>query len=177
MSTGYQIYDQHGMYYLTFTVVDWVDVFSRKCYRDILIDSLLHCIKNKDLMVYSYVIMTNHMHIICRSATGKLSDTVRDFKKFTSYKIIDAIKHTSESRRNWLLHRFEWAANQNDRNTTYQVWTHENNSIEITTNEFYLSKSNYIHLNPVRAGWVDKIEDYVYSSAHINSLIPITDWQ
>jgi len=117
------------------------------------------------------------MHIICSSATGKLSDTVRDFKKFTSYKIIDTIKETAESRREWLLHRFEWAADQSKRNREYQLWTHENHALQITTNEFYLSKCNYIHLNPVRAGWVDEAEEYVYSSAHPRNCVPIAAYR
>jgi len=177
MSTGYQVYDQYITYYLTFTVVDWVDVFSRKSYRDIIIDSLQYCIKEKGLVVYSYVIMTNHIHIIARSDRGKLSDTIRDFKKFTSSKIIDAIKNEPESRRDWILHRLEWAAKQHERNTTYQLWTHENHAIEITTNDFFMNKRNYIHLNPVRAGWVQREEDYVYSSANMDNPVVITNWR
>jgi len=177
MSTGYQIYDQNGVYFLTFTIVDWVDIFSRRRYRDIIIDSLQYCIREKGLLIYSYVIMTNHVHIIAKSADGKLSDTVRDLKKFTARKIIESIKNEPESRREWLLHRFEWVAKQRTTNTEYQVWTHENHAIEIQTNEFFFSKHEYIHMNPVRAGWVERPEDYVYSSANINSVALISEWQ
>lgn len=165
MSTGYQIYDQYGTYYLTFTIVDWVDVFSRKAYRDIIIDSLAYCIKNKGLHVYGYVIMTNHIHIIARSGSGKLSDTIRDFKKYTARNIIDTIQQEPESRREWLLHRFTWNAAQNERSSNHQVWTHENHAIEITTRPFFQQKLDYIHQNPVRAGWVEREGDYIYSSA------------
>jgi putative transposase len=51
MSTGYQIIEQDEIHYLTFQVVKWVDVFTRKIYRDILIDSLLFCQKNKGLEI------------------------------------------------------------------------------------------------------------------------------
>jgi len=84
MSTGYQIYDPNGMYFLTFSVVDWVDVFSRKIYRDTLLDSLKYCISEKQLMVYGYVTMSNHMHVILRSENEKLFNIIRDFKKFTA---------------------------------------------------------------------------------------------
>jgi REP element-mobilizing transposase RayT len=176
MSTGYQIYDQNGVYFLTFTIVDWVDIFSRKIYKDILINSLQYCIKHKGFMVYCYVIMSNHIHIIMRSNDCKLSDAIRDFKKYTSAKIIEAIQNGPESRRAWLLHRFKWAADHHSRNTTYQVWTHENHAIEIFTNNFFISKANYIHLNPVRAGYVKKEEDYVYSSANPESLLILSEW-
>src|SRR5690349_7335320 len=101
MSTGYQIYDQHRTYFITCTVVDWVDVFSRRTYRDMVIDSLQYCVKEKGLLLYGYVIMTNHVHMLARSNTGKLSDTLRDFKKFTSYSILKEIQNEPESRREW----------------------------------------------------------------------------
>ena len=165
MSTGYQIYDQSGMYFLTFTIVDWVDVFSRKLYRDIVLESLKHCHEHKNLRIYGYVIMTNHIHLIACSTSGTLSATVRDFKKYTAYKMIQAIKAEPESRREWILHRFAWNASQHRRNSEYQVWTHENHAIEVTTEDFFRQKLNYIHANPVRAGWVNREEDYLYSSA------------
>ncbi|MBS1778907.1 MAG: transposase [Bacteroidetes bacterium] len=166
MSSAYQIYDQHGTYFLTLTVVDWVDVFSRKVYRDIIMDSLAYCIKEKGLQVYGYVIMTNHVHLIVSSANGTLSDTLRDFKKFTANAILEAIMQERESRRHWLLHRFEWNASQHQRNSKYQVWMHGSHAIEITSYNFFRQKLDYIHANPVRAGWVDREEDYVYSSAN-----------
>ena len=43
MGEGYQIRDQNRVYFLTFQVVGWADVFSRKVYRDIIIDSLNYC--------------------------------------------------------------------------------------------------------------------------------------
>ncbi len=165
MSTGYQIYDQNKAYFLTFTIVDWVDIFSRKVYRDIVIDSMKYCIEAKGLVVYGFVIMTNHVHLIARSDNGKLSDTIRDFKKYTAKRILETIVTEPESRREWLLHRFAWNASQNARNSVHQVWTHENHTIEITSQSFFDQKLNYIHENPTRAGWVERVEDYVYSSA------------
>jgi len=165
MSTGYQIYDPHGMYFLTFSVVDWVDVFSRKIYRDILLDSLKYCISEKQLAVYGFVIMSNHMHVILRSENEKLSNIIRDFKKFTAQKILAMIQSEPESRKEWLLHRFAWNATQHARNSVYQFWTHENHAVEITSRRFFDQKLNYIHENPVRAGIVERAEDYIYSSA------------
>jgi REP element-mobilizing transposase RayT len=73
MSTGYQITDQEGLYYLTFQIVDWIDIFTRQVYRDIVIDSLKYAIDNKELQVFAFVIMSNHVHLIAQSSTGKLS--------------------------------------------------------------------------------------------------------
>jgi REP element-mobilizing transposase RayT len=176
MSTGYQIDDQYGMYFITCTIVDWVDVFTRRLYRDIIIDSLQFCIGQKGLKVYGYVIMSNHLHLIVASATGKLSDTIRDFKKFTANKIIEAVTSGPESRREWLLHRFKWNASQHTRNEAYQVWTHENHAINITSKSFFDQKLDYIHQNPVRNGLVMREEEYVYSSAFSDNKVSLCQW-
>lgn len=181
MSTGYQIYNQDALHYLTFTIVDWVDIFTRKNYRDIIIDSLRYCINKKGLDVYGFVIMSNHVHIIARSRTGNLSDTVRDFKKYTANSILALVKTEPESRREWILHRFEWNAGQHQRNSVYQVWMHGSHAEEITTQPFFQQKLDYIHMNPVVAGWVEREEDYLYSSAkalynNVETFFPLCLW-
>ena len=165
MSTGYQIKDQEGLYYLTFQVINWIDIFTRQIYRDIVIENLKYCQQNKGLQVFAYVIMSNHIHIIANSSEGKLSDTIRDFKKFTSRVIIENVKEGNESRKNWMLNQFKFAASKHSRNENYQFWTHENHAIELRTPDFIREKIEYIHNNPVRAGIVEKPEDYLYSSA------------
>jgi REP element-mobilizing transposase RayT len=165
LSTGYQIYDQSACYYLTFQVVEWADVFSRKIYKDILIDSLQYCMTHKQLNLHAYVIMSNHMHLMASATNNNLSDIVRDFKRHTSKKIIEAIYNEPESRRKWLLQLFSNAASEHSRNEKFQVWTHENHAVEIFSHKFIKQKMDYIHQNPVRAGIVEKEEDYLYSSA------------
>jgi REP element-mobilizing transposase RayT len=177
MSTGYQIKNQSALHYLTLQIVQWADVFSRKTYRDIVIDSFKYCQKNKGLEITAYVIMSNHIHLLAKSATDDLSGTIRDFKRHTSKHIIEAIQNNSESRREWLLLIFKHAAKKHSRNETYQVWTHENHAEEIFSNNFIEQKIEYIHANPVRAGIVEKPEEYLYSSARnyadMDSLIEI----
>jgi REP element-mobilizing transposase RayT len=165
MPTGYQIKDQEGLYYLTFQIVDWIDIFSRQIYRDIVIDSFKYAIENKEFQLFAYVIMSNHVHIISNSAIGKLSSTIGDIKKYTSKRIIETIQSINESRREWLLNRFEYKAKQHKRNKGYQVWTHENHAIHLYSPEFIAEKLEYLHQNPVRAGIVTNPEDYLYSSA------------
>ena len=165
MPQGYQIYDQSGLYYLTLQVIDWVDVFTRKTYRDIVLESLQYCQKEKGLHLYGYVIMSNHLHLLVMAEHSNLSDVIRDFIKFTASRILQTIENEPESRREWMLKRFEFAAKSHVRNSKYQFWTHENHAIECHTPFFTRQKLNYIHDNPVRAGWVEKPEDWMYSSA------------
>jgi len=177
MPQGYQIYDQSGLYYLTLQVIDWVDVFSRKNHRDIIINSLDYCRKEKGLQIYAYVIMTNHIHLLTMAKEGNLSNVIRDFKKFTASQILKAIATEPESRRDWMLKRFEFAAKSNVRSSFYQFWTHENHAISCIKADFTKQKLDYIHNNPVRAGFVEKPEDWLYSSARnyagLRSLIEI----
>ena len=165
MSTGYHIEQQDELHYMTFQIVKWVDVFTRKIYRDIVVGRLKYCQQNKGLEIYAFVIMSNHIHLLIRSDIGKLSDTIKEFKSFTAKKILKAIVDEPESRRDWMLNLFEFSAKQQKRNEKYQVWTHENHPELIYSDKFIFQKINYIHDNPVRAGIVENPEDYLYSSA------------
>ncbi|MBK7233605.1 MAG: transposase [Saprospiraceae bacterium] len=164
MSTGYQIADKAGLYFLTFQVVDWVDIFTRKVYRDIVIDSFDYCRKHKGLQIWAYVVMSNHVHCILSAKNGNLPDVVRDFKRHTASKILYEIKKPVESRKDWMLKRFEFAAMSHIRNSKYQFWTHENHAIELVSHWFTCQKMAYIHENPVKSGLVEKAEDWMYSS-------------
>lgn len=175
---GYLIRDQSKAHFITATVVDWVDIFSRKQYKDCIIESLEYCIKSKGMILYGYVIMSNHIHLIIQSEENKLSDLIRDFKKFTAKRILNKIENESESRADWMLKRFEFACKSNSRNQKYQFWQYGNHPEEIYSEKFFWSKLDYIHLNPVRAGIVLKASHYIYSSAsnyvNENGLIEIT---
>jgi len=179
MSTGYQINDQEGIYYLTFQIVDWIDIFTRQVYRDIIVESLKYTIENKGLEVFAFVIMSNHVHLIAQSSTGKLSNTICDIKKYTSRKIIETILEIPESRKDWMLNQFKYNARHHARNQSFQVWTHENHAIYLYCSKFIREKIDYLHNNPVRAGIVEKPEDYLYSSARhyaeLDCLLEITD--
>lgn len=165
MLDGYKIRDQTLPHFITATVVDWVDVFTRKNYRDIVIECLDFCIGEKGMVLYGYVIMSNHIHMVVQSNNGELSNLIRDFKKFTATKILEKIQSEPESRREWILERFKLAAESHTRNKNYQFWKYGNHPEEIYSNTFMWSKLDYIHLNPVRAGIVEKASHYIYSSA------------
>ncbi|QOG04747.1 transposase [Flavobacterium sp. MDT1-60] len=165
MKDGYVIRDQKLPHFITSTVVDWIDVFTRQTYRDIVIECLDYCIKNKGMILYGYVIMSNHIHLIVQSEEGKLSDLIRDFKKFIAKNILDKIQNSPESRREWMLERFKLATQKHQRNKEYQLWQYGNHAEEIYSTTFMWSKLHYIHLNPVRSGLVAKASDYIYSSA------------
>ena len=81
----YKIQNQESEYFVTLTIVDWVDVFIRKRYKDIVIESLDYCQRQKGLTVFAYVIMSSHLHLIVKADKGlRFSDILRDFKKYTA---------------------------------------------------------------------------------------------
>jgi putative transposase len=165
----YKIYDQFGRYFVTMTVVDWVDVFTRKAYRDLLLDSLRFCQQHKGLEINAYVIMTNHVHLIGQS-TGDvpLSNILGDFKKFTAKAVLKAIRENGEeSRKEWMLPRFAYRGPTNKKQRTYQFWKEGNHPIELYTLPVITQKIRYIHQNPVKAGWVWQAKHYPYSSAAV----------
>lgn len=162
-----EIQDQYGLNYLTLTIVDWVDIFTRKECRDIVIESLKYCQEAKGLELYSYVIMSNHVHLVAKAKEESkgLSALLRDFKKFTAGKLIEFVKNSGkESRREWILHRFEWNARKLS-NQRHRVWQSGNHPTAVYTPKVVWEKINYIHQNAVRSGLVEEAEDYVYSSA------------
>ncbi len=162
---GYKIRSKAANHFLTFTVVEWIDVFTRKEYSDILLDSIRFCQQNKGLILNAWCLMTNHIHLVARATNLDLSDILCDLKKFTSKQIIQAIINNKlESRRDWMLRIFKEQGANNSRNKEFQFWRQDNRPMELYSSAFTFQKINYIHQNPVRAGIADKAEEYVYSS-------------
>jgi len=167
MATRYRFGDSERPHFITFPVIEWIDVFSRECYKEILADSIRFSITNKGLIVHAWIIMPNHVHMIVSALQGHdLTDTIRDIKKFTSRKIVEAIEsNAQESRKQWMLWLFKSAGSKNTNNNEYQFWQQDNHPIELVTNEMMDQRLNYLHENPVRAGLVWEPADYKYSSA------------
>lgn len=167
MSSKYKFHNPDGLYFVTFAVAGWIDLFTRETYRQIILDSFKYCQAEKGLVIHAYVIMTNHLHlIISRTGSGSLSDILRDLKKYTAYKLLGAIMENSqESRREWMLELFERFGSANSNNTKYQLWQQDNHPIELSSNAMMDQKLDYIHENPVRAGFVGEPTEYIYSSA------------
>lgn len=169
MSRNYKFNNPDGTYFISFATVEWVDVFTRRKYRDILMDSLKYCQKEKGLILYAYVIMSNHIHLIAKSkVSGTLPDILRDFKKFTAKAILKAIRdNPKESRKEWMVNIFSDAGINNGNNKNFQFWRQDNRPIHVYSESVIKQKLNYIHQNPVKEGIVLFAKDYQYSSASV----------
>jgi REP element-mobilizing transposase RayT len=168
LKTGfkYTIQKKDATYFLTMTVVDWVDVFTREIYCKTIINTLDYCIKYKGLNVYAFCIMSNHIHLVVNcNSPFELSDVIRDFKKFTAREILHQIHESKESRRDWILDRFRKAAEVHSKTKNFKFWQDGNRVIELYSAVFTWIRINYIHKNPVKAGLVRNMADWKYSSA------------
>ncbi len=167
MSRNYKFHNPEEVYFVSFAVVEWLDVFTRNEYKNILIDSLHYCQKEKGMEVFAWCIMTNHVHLIFRSIKAQKPELLLgDFKRFTSKAIVKAIQdNPKESRQEWLLEQFIKAGGKSSNVKKYQFWRHDNKPIELWSNKVIFEKINYVHNNPVEEGLVYYPEDYVYSSA------------
>ena len=166
MSTKYKFYPG-GTFYVTLTVVGWIDVFTRKEYAIEILNNLNYCIDNKGLEVFCYCLMPSHLHMICRAKDdGDLGQMLGDFKSFNAKKIYKMIKENpQESRKGWMLHLFKYFAKFNSNNTNFQFWIQDNQPKDCFSIDFINQKRDYIHMNPVVEGIVDQPEYYLYSSA------------
>jgi putative transposase len=166
MSSKYYISNPEGIYFITFATVEWVDVLTRPHYKNIVVESLQYCQQHKGLQLFAWCLMSNHVHLIAAAREGfNLSDILRDMKKFSSKKLVEALQHPEESRRNWMLWLFRRAGERNANNLQYQLWQQDNHPVELSSNEMIDQRLQYLHQNPVTAGLVFEPEHYVYSSA------------
>lgn len=122
MSEKYKFNNPEGIYFVTSTVVFWIDLFTRKEYKHIILKCLMYYQNKRGLIVHAYCIMPSHLHMIISNNDEELSATVRDFKKMTNKKVVEEISRVNESRREWLLRAFSKAGQQLKRITQYKLW-------------------------------------------------------
>ena len=166
MSTKYKALDIDQAYFITVTTVGWIDVFTRLSQKMVIIDSLKYCQAQKGLSIFAYCLMSNHLHLFCRAdGTYTVSEIMRDFKKFTSKKIIETLQSESESRKEWMLEYFKKSCEHLSREQDFKVWQDGYHAEEVFSNKWIREKINYIHQNPVKQKIVAEPQHYYFSSA------------
>jgi len=166
MSGKYKPGENAIPHFITFSVIGWIDVFSREVYKELFIKSVHYCQEHKGMILHAWVIMTNHVHLIISSNNNKIEYIVRDLKKYTSKQITKAIEeNNTESRKEWMLNIFRYAGITNNNNTSFQFWKQDYHPIELNNNEKIKQRLDYLHENPVRSGLVWESWYYKYSSS------------
>ena len=145
---------------MTSTIIEWIPVFTKKKYFDIIVQSLSYCRQEKSLKLFAYVVWDNRIHFI--ASADNLSQIVRDFKSYTAREII---KTTMSDNRKWVLNQFKYFKKKYKKDSEYQVWQEGFHPQIITSEEVLKQKVEYIHNNPVKNGVVEEAEHWIYSSA------------
>jgi putative transposase len=166
MSRKYKFYNKEGLYFVSFASVYWIDVFIRDEYFKTIQESLGFCRKNKGMEIYAYCIMTSHIHLIFSARDFNPGDLLRDFKSHTSKQLQKLIvENNLESRREWIIWMMKRAGQKNSNIKNGQFWQQHNKPIELWSSKVIDQKVDYIHENPVVAGFVTEPEHWKYSSA------------
>jgi REP element-mobilizing transposase RayT len=172
----YRIFETGEAYFLTCTIVAWLPVFTRPESAKVVFDSWRYLSDNRELKIYGYVILENHLHFV---ASGPdLGETVGDFKSYTARRIIDLLE-TSNAQTILSQLKYWKEAHKTDRE--HQFWQEGSHPKQIQGDAMMRQKLEYMHNNPVRRGYVDEPVHWRNSSARnyagMVGLFPvITDW-
>ena len=162
---------------MTCTVVGWLPVFTRPQTVQIIFDSWSYLRENRGFVLYGYVILENHLHLI--ASADDLSDVMGDFKSYTARQIIDLLEARHVK---MLLDLMRWFKRRHKTDREYQFWEEGSHPEQIQNDEMMQQKLDYMHRNPVERGYVDDPTHWRYSSARNYAGTPgvfpvVTDWR
>ncbi len=158
----FRVNEEYGLYYVTFTVVQWLPVFTSEAACRIVADSLNYCHNHKRLRINAFVIMPTHMHMILFDAEGnndRLQHTLADFRKFTGRRLAD---FTAEHLPRCFTEVMEKEAGGDRERRFWQPTRHPE---PIYSASFWRQKLDYLHDNPRRKGLVRQADHWRFSSA------------
>ena len=156
----YRIFEGGGdPHFVTWSLMEWLPVFSSDRYCSIITDSLVFCRAQKGLLVHAYVVMLTHVHAILSAHDGAdLSAIIRDSRKFTAKQIVLRLLDDGNSLFDWV---FRDAARKDGRpQGSYKVWQSQSHPETLLSEKFVLQKLQYLHNNPVRKGLVELPEHW-----------------
>ncbi len=160
MRSRNKIYNENGVFFITSTTVDWLDLFNTKDTFQILIDSINFNVSERNLKVHAYVLMKNHFHLIC---TGEnLSKIINSIKSYSARKFVEKFQTEND-----ILTLNKLRKNKKNFKTDreFQFWQEGFYPKEMLNTEILNQKIEYIHANPVRKGYCENNCDWEYSSA------------
>lgn len=165
MSRKYKFRNTEGIYFVSFAVVYWIDLFTRADYNQCIVDNL-NFYASKGMEIYGWCIMPSHIHLIFRDRNGQPDQLLGHFKSYTSKSLQQTIvEHPGESRKEWLLWMMRRAAANTSNVSHGMLWQHHNKPIELFSAPVFEQKMHYLHQNPVAAGYVTEAHHWKYSSA------------
>lgn len=169
----YRIVEIHKPHFMTCTVVQWLPLFSSRTTAQFLLDSMVFMQEYRGVIIYAYVILENHLHLIAEG--DNLAKKMGQFKSYTARCIIDYLEEKKATNTLKMLnfYKLRYKADRD-----HQLWQEGSHPIAILNMDVMRQKVQYIHKNPVKRGFVDEPLHWRYSSARNyagqEGLIPVT---
>ena len=154
----FRISKDSPVHFITSVTRDRLAVFRTTKLKEVMCDALKEARKSANLLIFAYVIMPDHVHALIGSEK-KPSEVLRYVNGIGSRRVIDYLKAPGFEESLRKLQR-----ESGHRQHKYSLWDHHPNVKAISTENGLIEKANYIHMNPVRAGLVERSEDYRFSS-------------
>ncbi|HEV7642515.1 MAG TPA: transposase [Pyrinomonadaceae bacterium] len=148
-------------YYLTSVAHNRLLVFQTDKIKEIVCKALDEARDSAHILIFAYVVMPDHIHLIT-DGVRSIAEVLRFTNGIIAKRVIDYLKENNFESSLAKLRRQE-----GERRHKYSLFEHHPNAFRITGEETFMQKVNYIHLNPVRAGFAESPDDYLYSSSRL----------
>ncbi len=155
----YTVFRQNYPHFVTLTYTKWLALNSDTAVVEIVLSAIRYHQSENHLIIYGWVCMENHFHILLKSPN--LSKSIHSIKSYSAKKIIEYLKMRG---RKSLLNDLYWGKSYHKTSQDFQVWRDGFHPVEITSRKTMLVKLEYIHTNPLRRGYVREAKDWRYSS-------------
>lgn len=169
-------HDINHLYFVTASISGWKHLLAEPKYSEIVLNSLVWLQNEKRILLFAFVLMPSHLHLILKPETGIIGDLVQDFGSYTAHAILRELRKEKRDDLLQLFHR-----QRRDARHKHSIWQ-DIQAKNIYSHKFLSQKLDYIHNNPVSKDWklVHDRAGYKYSSAcyydkGIAPIIPITD--
>ena len=156
----YKIYEPTYPHFVTFTILNWIPIFTNRDSVDIVINSMKHLQEHDNLKIYAYVILENHIHAVMQS--NDLPQTIQKFKRDTAKYIIELLK---EKNIKTILEQLAFYKKADKKDSQHQLWQEGYQPKLILSDKMMREKIEYIHNNPIKRGYVNEDWYWRYSSA------------
>ena len=170
------VHNINHLYFVTASISGWKHLLAEPKYIQIVLDSLVWLQNRKRILLFAYVIMPSHLHMILKPEGRPIGEVVQDFGSYTAHAILYELR---KDKRDDLLKFFH--QQRRDARHEHSIWQ-DIQAKNIYSSKFLFQKMEYIHNNPVSKDWklVDNRAEYKYASTcfydkGIPPVIPITD--
>jgi REP element-mobilizing transposase RayT len=143
---------------ITSVAQDRLPVFRTDAIKRIVCADLDETRHSGRFAIFAYVIIPNHLHVITDGAF-KPSDTLRFLNGISSHRVIGYLKEN-----NYISSLVRLRDAQKARGHAHSLWDGHAHALPVFSESFFMQRLNYFHQHPVRAGLVERAEDYRWSS-------------